>query len=418
MFTPGKFECLNDLGPWHKRRMYRKMERNAVYLYNKYVDEERLKKRRKNRTNRALAPYYEERYLRNCFNRIKALGDAEHDGLNMSDSDTSLVTVINTQDNESASILRSGRERYKNITQRSKTKTKTKRSKSSSLPSKEYSLRSKSNSRRSKSVSSDSGAEIEKESRILYDHSSDNMSDNDDDDDDEFLSANEEETSQGRRSSQNVPSSATSPNQVLSNTTSPFVTPNKDIDELAPMLTPNIEQLRQLRSNLFRVNSDDDIAINRSISMVIEMESDFVEEISPPKPIRAARKHTVTSIATRNSNENIHDSMESLVIDDLFSNPEERFNDLLSESSITSSVRNSNNDIESPLLTSTPQIDSSEFVIINLNEVTNLHRNNENLNISNKPKVSSYSLRNKTTQSNRGYSLRNRKEIKIPNHLA
>lgn len=397
--------------------MYRKMERNAVYLYNKYVDEERLKKRRKNRTNRALAPYYEERYLRNCFNRIKALGDTEHDRLNMSDSDASLVTVINTQNNESASILRSGRERYKNITQRSNTKTKTKRSKSSSLPSKEYSLRSKSNSRRSKSVSSDSGTEIEKESRILYQHSFDHMSD-DDDDEDEFLSANEEETIQGRRSSRNVPSSATSPNQVMSNTTSPFVTPNKDIDEIAPMLTPNIEQLRQLRTNLFRVNSDDDIAINRSISMVIEIESDSIEVISPPKPIRAARKHTVTSIATKNSNENFHDNNESLAIDDLFSGPEERFNDLLSESSITSSVQNSNNDIESPLLTSTPQIDSSEFVIINSNEVTNLRRNNENSNISKKQKVSSYSLRNKSTQSNRGYSLRNRKLIKIPNHLA
>lgn len=53
------------------------MERDAVKLHNKYVDEDRLKKRCLRRTNKEMASYYSLRYYKNRFERIKALGNEE-----------------------------------------------------------------------------------------------------------------------------------------------------------------------------------------------------------------------------------------------------------------------------------------------------------------------------------------------------
>lgn len=64
-----------DLLPKQKRLLTSTMVRNAIQLYDKYVNEERLRNRRKRHTNRALAPYLQERFLKHRFNRIKALGD-------------------------------------------------------------------------------------------------------------------------------------------------------------------------------------------------------------------------------------------------------------------------------------------------------------------------------------------------------
>lgn len=360
------------------------MERNAVYLYNRYVDENRLKKRRKNHSNRALAPYYEERYLRNCYNRIKALGDFE---LNMSDSESSLITVINTQNVESISSLRYGRTRSTVNQQRSKSS----------------SYRSKSNS----SIYSDSSAPLQKSNQIIYEHSS--VEEKDSENDDQYLSANEGEFSQGRRSNQSGILSPISPNDLKSDTSSPFVTPQKTIHDITPIITPNIEQLRQLRSNLFRVDSDDDVAVDQSISMVIESEKRV--EISRQKyPIHETKKYNDTSITERNSIENIGSNSDHSSVDELLHRFDERFNDLLSESSVTSSIQNSIDDVESLRLTSTPRIDSNEFVIINSYDAKMLRKSrNANSKLSSTPLSNSYSLRNKISSLSKSYSLRHRK---------
>ncbi|XP_055324028.1 uncharacterized protein LOC129578853 [Sitodiplosis mosellana] len=397
----------DDLAPWQKRRLYQKMERNAVYLYNKYVDEDRLKKRRINRSNRALAPYYEERYLKNCFNRIKALGDAEYDRMNMSDSDASLITVINTQDYESGSPLRRGRIRAKPGPKSSKSVKSSKPGPKSSKPSSRHSKSSSQRSRSRTSVHSDSGPEIEMDSQIIYEHSSE------DDDADEYLSANEEEPSQGKRSNRNGPSSVASPNNIKSEGSSPFLTPNKEMEDVAPISTPNIKQLRQLRSNLFRVESENNVERDHSVAMVIEIESEPIVEFALPNPIRAARKSGNTGIAGGNSIENVDSgSDDSSSVDELPLVIDERFNDLLSESSATSSIQISNDDIESLRLASSLQMDPSDFMMINSHDLSILHdiNINENLEIISSPSLtSSYSLRHKTNRSNNSYSLRHRK---------
>lgn len=107
MFGQDKFK---DLSPYQKRTLRRKMQTDATKLYNKYVDEDRLKRRKRRRSKRAMATYYEERYLRNLFKRIKAIGDSEPDENIMSNSECSLVTVINTKEfedvlNESADTV-------------------------------------------------------------------------------------------------------------------------------------------------------------------------------------------------------------------------------------------------------------------------------------------------------------------------
>lgn len=94
---------LKLLNEKEKTKMYAHMERKATKLYEKYVDKERLEKRRERRSIRALAPYYEEIYRRNLFKRIKALGETTtetHEYIDVdsedSDIDISLQTVINT----------------------------------------------------------------------------------------------------------------------------------------------------------------------------------------------------------------------------------------------------------------------------------------------------------------------------------
>lgn len=55
------------------------MQRKAVMLYNKYVDEDYLAKRLQNQTNRTLAPCLELNYRKNLFQRIEALGKSSTD---------------------------------------------------------------------------------------------------------------------------------------------------------------------------------------------------------------------------------------------------------------------------------------------------------------------------------------------------
>lgn len=63
-----------SLGQKQRLQIKNDMERKAVLLYNKYVDENYLAKRLQNQTNLALAPYLELNYRKNLFQRIEALG--------------------------------------------------------------------------------------------------------------------------------------------------------------------------------------------------------------------------------------------------------------------------------------------------------------------------------------------------------
>lgn len=71
------------------------MERQAIFLYKKYVDEDRLKREQGRRTNRALAAYYEERYLANLFTRIRTLDDIPiNDGISTDSSNAQVTSNI------------------------------------------------------------------------------------------------------------------------------------------------------------------------------------------------------------------------------------------------------------------------------------------------------------------------------------
>lgn len=72
MFNKDNFQLLN---PKEQRCIYRDMQRKAVLLHNTYVDAKRLADRRRRRTNRALAPYYELIYRKELFLQIKALDE-------------------------------------------------------------------------------------------------------------------------------------------------------------------------------------------------------------------------------------------------------------------------------------------------------------------------------------------------------
>lgn len=85
MFSKPNF---NDLEPKEKRCIYRTMERKAVFLYNRYVDVNRLKQRCRRRTTNALAYYYEERYRKQLFKRIKALGEQGNSANYQADNET------------------------------------------------------------------------------------------------------------------------------------------------------------------------------------------------------------------------------------------------------------------------------------------------------------------------------------------
>lgn len=82
-----------DLWPHQKDILIRKMLKDGVKLYNRYVDEGRLRRRQRRQRNLALAEYYEERLLRYRYIRIKALGDDDWSDTD-SESDCTTLTVI------------------------------------------------------------------------------------------------------------------------------------------------------------------------------------------------------------------------------------------------------------------------------------------------------------------------------------
>lgn len=91
----------HELLAYQKEILTKTMIKNAVKLYNEFVNEDRLKKRNKRQTYNTLCPYYEERYLKHRFYRIKALGDVENDAI--SSSECSMSTVIDNLQNTSTS---------------------------------------------------------------------------------------------------------------------------------------------------------------------------------------------------------------------------------------------------------------------------------------------------------------------------
>lgn len=91
LFGQSKYQ---DLRPHQKRQLIRAMEKDGVKLYNKNVNGDRLRRRRKQQTNRALAEYNEERFLRNRYIRLRALGDTAYWSDSDTDSNCSILTVI------------------------------------------------------------------------------------------------------------------------------------------------------------------------------------------------------------------------------------------------------------------------------------------------------------------------------------
>lgn len=55
-----KKPTFNDLDPKEQHCIHHDMQRKGVSLYNKYVDEDRLKQRCRRRTTNAMAQYWEE----------------------------------------------------------------------------------------------------------------------------------------------------------------------------------------------------------------------------------------------------------------------------------------------------------------------------------------------------------------------
>lgn len=195
----------SDLSSNEKRDLNSLMEKKAVFLYNKYVDKNRLERRRRAHTNRALAEYYEERYLFNMFNRIRKLGDADSNKSTIaSDSDCSLETVINIEE-------------------------------------------FRSNEAENQSV--DSSNELDMVSRIVYEHSSE--------DEAEYLTANEEELCQNSdQIDEVVPSTA----QIDKSTRKR----SKLSDADAPIATETISPERQLRSRLIDLEIEPVLSVDNS----------------------------------------------------------------------------------------------------------------------------------------------------------
>lgn len=96
-----KKQNFDDLEPKEQRCIIRDMERKAVLLHNKYVDEERMKQRCRRRTKNTLAWYYEKRYRKNLFMRVKALGEKENDATGDNGTTNAMV------DNELEEIISS-----------------------------------------------------------------------------------------------------------------------------------------------------------------------------------------------------------------------------------------------------------------------------------------------------------------------
>lgn len=134
-----KKPTFEDLDPKEKRYIYRSMGIKGVMLFNKYIDEEKLKKRQKNSSNRACALFYEERFQRIRFQHVYALrgttsneANAENNTVNKSvsgsendlanDSDNQSVNQSgNDSDNESVnqSVNQSGNGSDKDLVNKS-----------------------------------------------------------------------------------------------------------------------------------------------------------------------------------------------------------------------------------------------------------------------------------------------------------
>lgn len=110
MFDKATFE---ELTPKEQRCIHRMMQgKKAVLLYDTYVSEQRLAERRRRRTSRALAPYYEKLYRKNLYEHIVAMGkpapgydavidDSDSSMIEWTDNEAeasqqSIVTIINT----------------------------------------------------------------------------------------------------------------------------------------------------------------------------------------------------------------------------------------------------------------------------------------------------------------------------------
>lgn len=85
-----------DLLPHQKSKLIRQMSRNGMKLYRKYVNEDRLKRRLQLQTNRTLAEYNEERYLRNRYKRLRALSDTFYWSDSDTSSESSMLTAIDS----------------------------------------------------------------------------------------------------------------------------------------------------------------------------------------------------------------------------------------------------------------------------------------------------------------------------------
>lgn len=309
IFRRSKF---HDLLPRQKRILVRTMIRDAVKLYNEYVDEDRLKKRRRKQTNRALASYYEERYLRNRFNRIKALGDTERDA--MSDSECSVTTVINTMENESVSNVSTA-------------------------------------GKHGDSSANESDGEIPKNSRIVYEHSSE-------DDMEACLSFMD------KFSPIQIQPQVTNTRVLRSHskhvTTSAITAPTSS-ESLATITTSNIEQPNQMSTHMFSddPNIDDSFNIEHDNFGGIAMLVEVIEE-------------TRTTFARKESIDNVEISDDSFSDDEGVLIIDERFNDLVSPSLESMSIAPDSNDDIEPVLCSTPHINSSEFLPINTVDIRRL----------------------------------------------
>lgn len=76
MFGQKDFQSLR---PEQKQQINDEMQRSGAKLYKKYVNENALAERLKERTNDTLAPFLELNYRKNLFQRMAALGTSAMD---------------------------------------------------------------------------------------------------------------------------------------------------------------------------------------------------------------------------------------------------------------------------------------------------------------------------------------------------
>lgn len=242
-------ENYNDLLPHQKQKLQREMERKGVRLYRRYVDENRLERRRKNRTNQTLAAYYEERYIFNLFTRIRKLGDMpSFNSMILTDSESSWTTEIDAHE----------------------------MSEKGSNPD-----------------VSDWFSDNDK--RILYEYSSEEESN------EECIPAPKQQLN--RSESKNMVSSSTQNGGQMSSASQNLpASPSSVSDVLEPIATPTIQNLRQLRSRLVQIDpvsamnaeniikkrNDRNVTI-RGLRMKLRSGKQIVQLMPKTKPRRIAR---------------------------------------------------------------------------------------------------------------------------------